>query len=228
MVENKVRSGQVYDQLKDFILSQQIKPGERIPEAKLATQLGLSRTPIREAVKQLANDGIVTVYPNRFAEVAVLPENWLQEVGIVRLSLDITAAHLAILYGSNYDYSVLEQLNEECHAATISGDIATRIRKNCAFHLELSRMSRNAELYELQKKLYLKIEFVQACNYSNVETDEEQYRQHKEMIKALYERNEKQLVSVLTLHIEKFHNLKSDPAINENLQALFAAVPNLK
>lgn len=89
-------------------------------------------------------------------------------------------------------------------------------------------MTRNAELYELQKKLYLKIEFVQACNYSNVETDEEQYRQHKEMIKALYERNEKQLVSVLTLHIEKFHNLKSDPAINENIQALSAAVPNLK
>lgn len=228
MEENKVRSDQVYEQLKDLILSQQLKPGERIPEAKLAAQLGLSRTPIREAIKQLANDGIVTVYPNRFAEVTVLPENWLQEIGVVRLSLDIMAAHLAILYGSNYDYSIMEQLNEECHAASISKDVAMRIRKNCAFHLELSHISRNAELYDIQKRLYLKIEFVQACNYSNVETDEEQYQRHKEMIRALYERDEKKLISVLTLHLEKFHNLKSDPAISSNLQSLFATVPNIK
>ncbi|MFQ9702047.1 MAG: GntR family transcriptional regulator [Enterocloster clostridioformis] len=103
------RSEQVYEHLKNLILSRALKPGEKIPEAKLAAQFGLSRTPIREAIKKLANDGIVTLYPNRFAEVSVLPQNWLQEVGMVRLSLDIVAAHLAILYGSNYDYSIMQK-----------------------------------------------------------------------------------------------------------------------
>mgnify|MGYP003162460439 CR=1 FL=1 len=50
------RSEQVYEHLKNLILSRALKPGEKIPEAKLAAQFGLSRTPIREAIKKLAND----------------------------------------------------------------------------------------------------------------------------------------------------------------------------
>ena len=72
-------AAKVYEALKDMILAQQIKPGEKIPESKLATQFGISRTPIREALKRLENDGIVTVYPNRYAEVTVFPAHWLQE-----------------------------------------------------------------------------------------------------------------------------------------------------
>ena len=67
-----------YETLKNMILSQQIKPGEHIPEIKLANQLGISRTPMREAIKRLAADGIVTMYPNRYAEVTVFREGWLQ------------------------------------------------------------------------------------------------------------------------------------------------------
>ena len=59
----------VYNYLLDMILSMKIKPGDRIPEARIATQFGISRTPIRDAMKQLANDGILNIYPNRFAEV---------------------------------------------------------------------------------------------------------------------------------------------------------------
>ena len=98
-----------YETLKNMILSQQIKPGEHIPEIKLANQLGISRTPMREAIKRLAADGIVTMYPNRYAEVTVFREGWLQEVGIIRLALDTVAAHLSIHYGSNYDFSIMDR-----------------------------------------------------------------------------------------------------------------------
>ena len=74
------RSEQVYEHLKNLILSRALKPGEKIPEAKLAAQFGLSRTPIREAIKKLANDGIVTLYPNRFAEVSVLCKSLMRNV----------------------------------------------------------------------------------------------------------------------------------------------------
>lgn len=220
-----VMSAQVYEHLKDLILSQQIKPGEKIPEAKIAAQFGFSRTPIREAIKQLANDGIVTLYPNRFAEVAVLPEEWLQEVGIVRLALDTVAAHLAILHGSNYDYSVMEDYNRQCLNATRAGDVARRIQMNCAFHLELSRIGKNAELYEMQKRLYLKLEFVQACHYSNVQPEGEQYRQHAEMIQALYDRNGERLISLLSTHEHNFHHMDNDPAVIGDINRLFAPIP---
>ncbi len=218
-------SNQVYEHLKDLILSQQIKPGEKIPEAKIAAQFGFSRTPIREAIKQLANDGIVTLYPNRFAEVAVFSGEWLQEVGIVRLALDTVAARLAILHGSNYDYSVMEAYNERCLSATRAGDVAQRIKMNCAFHLELSRIGKNVELYDMQKRLYLKLEFAQACHYSNVQPEEEQYRQHAEMIRALYDRDEERLITLLATHEHTFHNMEKDPAVIRDINLLFAPVP---
>ena len=219
-------SEQVYEHLKNLILTQQIKPGERIPEAKIAAQFGFSRTPIREAIKRLVGDGIVTLYPNRYAEVTVFPKEWLQEVGIVRLALDTVAAHLAILYGSNYDYAVMESYNERCLAATRAGDRALRIRMNCSFHLELSRIGKNAELYEMQKRLYLKLEFVQACHYGNVQPQEEQYRQHAEMIRALYDRDEKRLIALLATHEHTFHNMEREPAVVNDIHQLFAPVPH--
>ena len=215
-----------YETLKNMILSQQIKPGEHIPEIKLANQLGISRTPMREAIKRLAADGIVTMYPNRYAEVTVFREGWLQEVGIIRLALDTVAAHLASHYGSNYDFSIMDRYNEACRQAAKDGNMAERIKMNCMFHLELSRISKNEELYKMQEKLYMKLEFVQACNYSYVNPETEQYRQHKEMIEALYARDEKRLVDLLTAHDSNFHRLGDNPAFMGAMTSLFAPVPN--
>ena len=215
-----------YETLKNMILSQQIKPGEHIPEIKLANQLGISRTPMREAIKRLAADGIVTMYPNRYAEVTVFREGWLQEVGIIRLALDTVAAHLSIHYGSNYDFSIMVRYNEACRQAAKDGNMAERIKMNCMFHLELSRISKNEELYKMQEKLYMKLEFVQACNYSYVNPETEQYRQHKEMIEALYARDEKRLVDLLTAHDSNFHRLGDNPAFMGAMTSLFAPVPN--
>ena len=215
-----------YETLKNMILSQQIKPGEHIPEIKLANQLGISRTPMREAIKRLAADVIVTMYPNRYAEVTVFREGWLQEAGIIRLALDTVAAHLSIHYGSNYDFSIMDRYNEACRQAAKDGNMAERIKMNCMFHLELSRISKNEELYKMQEKLYMKLEFVQACNYSYVNPETEQYRQHKEMIEALYARDEKRLVDLLTAHDSNFHRLGDNPAFMGAMTSLFAPVPN--
>lgn len=218
-------ASQAYEELKNMILSQRIKPGEHIPEIKLANQLGISRTPMREAIKRLAADGIVTMYPNRYAEVTVFPPEWLQEIGIVRLALDTVAAHLSILYGSNYDFSIMAQYNEACREAAKAGSMAERIKMNCMFHLELSRISKNDELYKMQQKLYMKLEFVQACNYSYVSPEKEQYRQHSEMIEALYARDEERMVALLTEHDINFHKLKQSPAFMDSVRGRFAPVP---
>lgn len=215
-----------YEELKNLILSQKIKPGDHVPEVKLANQLGISRTPMREAIKRLASDGIVTMYPNRYAEITVFPPEWLQQVGIIRLALDTVAAHLSILYGSNYDFSVMAGYNEACHRAAKEGNMAERIKMNCMFHLELSRISKNEELYKMQEKLYMKLEFVQACNYDFVNPEKEQYRQHGEMIDALYARDEKRLVELLTAHDANFHRLDESPAFMNTMTSLFAPVPS--
>ena len=157
---NKITiSDSVYQYLKDMILSIQLKPGDKINEGDIAKKLGISRTPIREAIRLLANDGIVTMYPNRFAEVSRISDERVAQLGIVRTTLDILAAKLAVLFGSDYDFTKMHELNEECKKASLNNDVAKKIKMNCAFHLELSKISKNLELIAIQQKLYLQIEF---------------------------------------------------------------------
>ena len=116
-------SEMVYHYLLDMILSMKIKPGDRIPEARIATQFGISRTPIRDAMKQLANDGILNIYPNRFAEVANWDEDLIKEIGITRAHLDNLAAKLAIFYGSNADFNRMMEHAKICLKAALDDDV---------------------------------------------------------------------------------------------------------
>ena len=68
-------SEQIYQYLIDMILSLEIKPGDKIPEAFIAQKFDISRTPIREALRDLAKDGIINLYPNRFSEVAIYDQD---------------------------------------------------------------------------------------------------------------------------------------------------------
>ena len=152
----------VYQHLLDMILSGQLKPRDRIPETKIAGDLGISRTPIREALLQLANDGIVNVYPNRFAEVAYWDEETIFQIGIVRVQLDVLAARLAIHNASNADFLRINKHSERCLEAARNNDVARRIKEDCAFHLGLSEIGKNKQLYNMMKNIYLRIEFLQS------------------------------------------------------------------
>ncbi|MEG1887726.1 MAG: GntR family transcriptional regulator [Oscillospiraceae bacterium] len=201
-------SEQVYAYLLDMILSMEVKPGDKIPESKISKLFGISRTPIRDAMRQLANDGILNIYPNRFAEVAQWSEERIQQVGVTRVQMDNLAAKLAILNGSNADFNRMNAYSESCLRAADEGNVAQRIKDDCAFHLELSVISKNEQLLEFQRKLYLRIEFLQSWRNDFLENPQEQYRQHCEVIEALINRNEKQAIKIMTLHNIHFHNLE--------------------
>lgn len=203
-------SEMVYHYLLDMILSMKIKPGDRIPEARIASEFGISRTPIRDAMRQLANDGILNLYPNRFAEVANWDENIIKEIGITRAHLDNLAAKLAIFYGSNADFNRMMEHAKNCLQAALEDDVARKIKEDCAFHLELSVIAQNRQLIEFQKKIYLKIEFLQSWRGDFLENPQEQYRQHEEIVSALTERDEQEVIRLLTRHNIHFHNLEED------------------
>ena len=91
---SNVISEQIYNYLIDMILDLQIKPGERIPEASIAQKFNVSRTPIREALRDLAKDGIINLYPNRFSEVAIYDESRVREIGITKIYMDLSLIHI--------------------------------------------------------------------------------------------------------------------------------------
>lgn len=209
-MKNERLSDSVYHYLLNMILNMEIKPGDRIPEAKIAARFGISRTPIRDAMRQLANDGIINIYPNRFAEVACWDEEMAKQIGVMRVQMDNLAVRLAIHYGSNADFIQMFDHSILCLEAAKAGDMATRIKEDCAFHLELSVISRNQYLIDFQRINYLKIEFLQSWRGGYLETPEEQHRQHKELHEILMARDSKKACLLLTQHNMHFHNLDEE------------------
>ena len=85
----------VFNTLRKAILTGQLKPGERLMEVHLANSLGVSRTPIREAIRKLELEGLVIMIPRRGAEVARITEKSLKDVLEVRRALDVLSVELA-------------------------------------------------------------------------------------------------------------------------------------
>lgn len=198
----------VYQYILDQILATKYKPGEKIQEAKIASDFGTSRTPIREALHRLADDGIVKIYPKRMTEVAQWDEETMRQIGLMRIQLDLLAAKLAVHHGSNADFDQMIEHSHLCLAAANVGDIVNRIREDCAFHCDLSRISKNTQLHAFSRNIYLKIEFLQSWRGIFLETPQEQHRQHEEIYDALIHRNARRASELILNHHVHFHNLK--------------------
>lgn len=197
----------VYEHIKEMILKRQILCGERIPEEKIAKQLGVSRTPIREALRRLSNEGIINIYPRRFAEVITFDDKSIKDLGIIRISLDTLAAQLAIHNGSNADFLKLKELADECYEAAKAGDVFNRIKKDCDFHLMLTQIAANPTLMKFQKELYLKIHLLQVTKYVDVKDSLKKIQHHHLIVEKLMERNVDDVMKIIQSHLAEFYNI---------------------
>ena len=141
----------VFNTLRQSILTGELKPGERLMEIHLADKLGVSRTPIREAIRKLELEGLVTMIPRRGAEVAQITEKSLRDVLEVRRALDARAVELAC---ERITPSQLEQLREACdERETKRGDANRVARADVALHDIILVASGNARLMQMVSNL---------------------------------------------------------------------------
>ena len=140
----------VFNTLRKAILTGQLKPGDRLMEVHLANKLGVSRTPIREAIHKLEQEGLVTMVPRRGAEVAKITERSLQDVLEVRRALDVLSVELACERISEEE---LEHLKKACHQfeeATHSKDTTAIAKADVAYHDIIVRATGNQRLQQCQ------------------------------------------------------------------------------
>lgn len=208
-MQNQNLNETVYQYILNQILSMNIKPGDKIQEAKISNELGISRTPIREALRRLANDGIVHIYPRRIAEVALWDDETIRQIGLLRIHLDLLAVKLAVHHGSNSDFQKMFEHSKLCLTSANSQNLAERIREDCNFHCDLSRISKNSQLYEFSQNIYLKIEFIQSWRGTFLEEPFEQHRQHEAIYQALLDRNVKLASELIMKHHIHFHDLEN-------------------
>lgn len=143
----------VFNTLRQAILIGDLKPGERLMEIHLANRLGVSRTPIREAIRKLELEGLVTMIPRRGAEVAQITEKSLKDVLEVRRALDALSVELACDRISEEELKALDEACNQFEAATKTRDPKKIAQADVALHDIIVKATANNRLIQLVNNL---------------------------------------------------------------------------
>lgn len=146
----------ILESIRESILRGSLKPGEKVAEPELAERFGISRTPIREAFRQLESEGYLTVIPRKGAVVTALSERDVEEFYSIKSILEGYAARIAAEKLSTKDLDRLEAINERLQQLANEGDVKTFFRVHNEFHELFIRASGNEKLFELIGQLLLK------------------------------------------------------------------------
>lgn len=146
---------QVYETLQERISSGHLRPGDRLFEQELAAEFGVSRVPVREAIRMLQSAGLVEVQPRRRGVfVRSLDRQQLEELFDVREVLEALAADLAAQRSDADDVRRLGQLAAQAREALESSDVEAMSEANTAFHDEIIALSRNELLTSMLEPLH--------------------------------------------------------------------------
>ena len=201
----------VYDYILEQIFHQKLSYGQRVPEEEISKDLGISRTPIREALRKLESDGLVEILPKRYAQIVTLTDEDIKNLGIVKLQLDFLTAQMAIFHGSNADFKKLEVINQEMHKAVEAHDIYNALKMDMEFHKTYISISGNPQLMQFQSQIQLQILLYQSIRMKDARhTMDVSVYDHQSIIEALYSRDTEQVLSHIIPHLASVYGLDID------------------
>lgn len=154
----------VRDELRERILTGRLKPGDRLVERELAEDLGVSRVPVREAIRSLEAEGFLVVQSPRRIVVRQLAKADVEELFDVREALEGLAAGLAAERAGKAGLRALERLLADAARATQSGDPARITKLNTRFHDEIVALSGNGLLWEILRPLEGRLRWLTSQN----------------------------------------------------------------
>ena len=205
------------DRLRDLIVQGRLAAGARLNERLLAAQLGVSRTPLREAFKVLATEGLVELLPNRGAVVSRMDPVKLSEALTVMGALEALAGELACANATEAQLNEIRALHHEMLAYHARGDLAGYFKFNQAIHLKLVKYSGNAMLYNVYRQLNGNVRRARYMANLSKERWDAAVREHDEILAALGARDVKRIRALLSDHLA--HKLSSVLATLPQTQA---------
>lgn len=205
-IDNAPLSEKIAETIRDYILKGVLKPGERLTEPKLSDILGISRTPIREALRLLEMDGFVEIVPRRGAVVTEITDKDVDEIFILKIRLESLAAKLAVNNMTDVDIDRLEEFNNKLERFYNNKNVAGMIKANSDFHDFFIRKSENQRLIKFLESLLS--QFKRATAYSFTETGRigNVIEEHKEILKAFREKDADLVEKLVEKHIQNGWN----------------------
>lgn len=150
----KTLAGQVHERVREAILNQVLKPGARIDQHQLAESLNVSVVPVREALRSLEAEGLVTIVPRRGAFVTEISLADLDDLYFARQIIEGEAIYHAVAYLQPDDFIHLQQLIDQMRESTANQDIRAFMSFNRQFHLHIYRALSNQHLYQTIEYLW--------------------------------------------------------------------------
>ncbi len=192
----------VFNTLRQAILKGELKPGERLMEIALAEKLGVSRTPIREAMRKLELEGLVVMIPRRGAQVANITEKDLNDVLEVRIALENVAIEKACTRMSEEDMGRLWLAAKEFEHTMAEGNLVRLAEADVVFHEIIYRASDNKRLNQVLNNLREQIYRYRVEYLKEEETRNVLVKEHEELTKAIRQRDVKKAQEISFRHIE--------------------------
>jgi DNA-binding GntR family transcriptional regulator len=193
------------DQIREFIVegisSGRWEPGERIVERRIATELGVSQGPVREALRQLEAQRLIESLPNRGARVREFTEQDLAEIFPVRAGLERTAAELGMARITGC-LDALEERNRQLSEAAREGDLHEQMRLSIAFHREIVEAAGNRLLFSVWEGLGIELWTTLSLRLHQTEIYSKS-AEHAELIEA-FRRRDPQAPQLLHDHVMNY------------------------
>lgn len=192
----------VFNTLRKAILTGELKPGERLMEIHLANRLGVSRTPIREAIRKLELEGLVIMIPRRGAEVAQITEKSLKDVLEVRRALDALCVELACERITEEGKVKLREACSEFEKATKTGDVTAIAEADVALHDIIVEATGNARLIQLINNLSEQMYRYRFEYIKDESRHEKLVEEHRMIYESIVGKDKEKAAKAAKLHID--------------------------
>ena len=192
----------VFNTLRRAILKGELKPGERLMEIALADKLGVSRTPIREAIRKLELEGLVVMAPRKGAKVASITERDLNDGLEVRKGMEVLAISLACKRITGEELEKLEIIERDFQRLIESGNLTELAEMDVKFHDTIYQATNNQRLVQLLNNLREQMYRYRMEYLKDIAVRRTLAEEHKAICQALRERNQQQAEKYVSIHID--------------------------
>lgn len=193
-----------YDQIKAAIRLGQVQPGQPLVETRLSKQLGISRTPVREALQLLAQEGLVQVIPGRAVTVAAPSLHDVMDAIHVRFLIEPEVARLVAKHISDSLLQTLLDAQEDLDAAASAGDRAAWSRADNVYHETISAACPNQLLADLALQMRNRVSYLSIDAQGNWERLVICTTEHRHVVEAIERHDSEEAALLMRQHIEAY------------------------
>jgi len=201
--ERKYLRDLIFEKLQQAIYGEKFKSGEKITEKEIAAELGVSRTPVREALYRLASSGLIKMIPHRGFLVSRWSSKEIEDVIELRSALEVFAVRLAIQRISKKEIDELKDLVNKMRKAVSIRDTIKASYLNSLFHDKIIHASKNKELSEVMEPIKNKIYHFRIISISSPNRLKESFEEHEKILNAIINKDSELAQELISQHIKK-------------------------